>query len=288
MTFDVRRIPIIGNDIYQVGQVIDLVDGTCQPDPYISVYAFFANVPRLVWSLVKPDPVDFLTEKFGTGHKRKRKRKFRVGKVDLPTSFTGKGLGWATWRGLQLTQRIGWYFLVIDATTDFLVNWTSMAYLYSGCPVPEARFCNRARTVPVERAWPNVNTVFDFPTLQGQSGMTSENSVINGIFNGPKQASCSVTFLPPLSGTAAIWTNMRLRRRYPTISGKEDNWPLSGGQLQPDGSRTYSTAIRDYNVLDPAARWTVEGLKIGGSRYRFASGNFSASGLQQPGIFEDP
>lgn len=134
---DVRRIPIIGNDMYQVGQVIDIVSSPCTPDPYIAVQAFFYNVPQLVWSLVKPDPVDFVTERFGRPHKRKRRRRMRADDVWIPDSHGSRGdLAWAAWRGIRLVEKVGWYLLVVDATTDFVVNWTSMTYRNSGCPVP--------------------------------------------------------------------------------------------------------------------------------------------------------
>lgn len=133
MSFDPRRLPFIGDDIANVGQVYDIVSQPCGPNPYIAVRAFFSYTPLLLWSLFKPEPLDVSFNRQGFRHSRIRRRGFEaLITFELPAPQS-PGLYWAIARGYQLTERIGWYLLVADATTDFLLNWSSMAYEYSGC-----------------------------------------------------------------------------------------------------------------------------------------------------------
>lgn len=134
--FSPRQIPIIGNDIYQVGQLYEIISQPCGPDPWIYAKGFFAYTPQLVWTLVKPEQKDVISERFGRPHKRKRKRRFHIAKIDPVGKGAGAGVRQVLWRGFKASERIGWYLSVVDATTDFLVNWHSMAYTFSGCQVP--------------------------------------------------------------------------------------------------------------------------------------------------------
>lgn len=154
-----RHIPIIGDDIYNVGKAIKIMSQPCGPDPWIAVQAFFTYSPVLLWSLVKPEPMDFLTTRFGRGHHHRRRRRFRANDVWRPTWTDaihgpgGKipiapGLTTALWRGAMLTERIGWYLLVVDATSDFLINWTTMAWAWSGCAVTDAPYARVWRDTP--------------------------------------------------------------------------------------------------------------------------------------------
>ncbi len=130
---DPRRIPIIGSDVYQVGQVYDMLVQPCGPSPSIVVTAFFQAIPTLIWAIAKPDTFDLVQDRFGRHHKRVSKKKFRLfdvtrGNLPLPRGLATIGLPIQ-----NALERIGFYFLVADATTDFLVNWTSLAYVFSGC-----------------------------------------------------------------------------------------------------------------------------------------------------------
>lgn len=142
---DVRRIPIIGNDIYQAGQVIDIVSQPCTPSPSILVNAFFANIPMLLWSLVKPSPEDYLTERLGRHHKRRRKNRITIKDFDVGPPPGKRGAAWVEFSAIKFIERIGWYLLVADATTDFAINWTSMAYRYSGCQDPLSGYASLRR-----------------------------------------------------------------------------------------------------------------------------------------------
>lgn len=138
--FDPRRIPIIGNDIYQAGQVWSIVNQTCTPNPTIAVKAFFAYAPTLIWSLVKPEALDLAFDRAGTRHKRKRYKKFNYfdhQQIELPK---GSKSALALFKVADIAQRVGWYLLIADATTDFALNWVSMAYQYGGCDVPNANY----------------------------------------------------------------------------------------------------------------------------------------------------
>ena len=136
-SLDPRRIPIIGNDIYQVGQVLSIAGQPCAPKPTIAVSAFFTYTPYLIWSLVKPEPIDFVTERFGRPHKRRRRARLNIDDLDALSGPGSPGFKNLVYSSFKFAERVGWYFLVADATSDFLINWTSVAYQWSGCFTPD-------------------------------------------------------------------------------------------------------------------------------------------------------
>lgn len=132
----IRKVPIIGDEIYKVGQVYDLINMPCAPDAWMWVYAFWHEVPFVFASLFKPDSEDFVQERFGRPHHRKRRHKMRPDRYRPPDINPGKGLGWAAWKMSQWADRLGWYLLIVDTSLTFAINWTSLAYQYNGCAVP--------------------------------------------------------------------------------------------------------------------------------------------------------
>lgn len=135
-----RRIPIIGDDIYQVGQVYSILDQSCMPEPVLIVKGFFAYAPTLVWALAKPEPLDLAFNRGRRGHKRIRKRRLKIMDLDQLPVPDKPGVNKVLFNIAKAGEKIGWYFLVIDATTDFAVNWSSMAYQFSGCETPDPMY----------------------------------------------------------------------------------------------------------------------------------------------------
>lgn len=141
-------IPVIGPWIGKFGRVQDIFATPCDVDPGIWVLAFFSGAPTAMFSLFKPDAFDKVTErKFGQPHKRKTRRRFRWDDmVQLPNPKPG--LQWKFFRMAQAAQRLGWYILIADVAFEWAVNWSSMAYQWSGCHDPNASWgwlaCNRS------------------------------------------------------------------------------------------------------------------------------------------------
>lgn len=114
--------------------VQDIWTDGCSVDPAIFVTAYFYNLPRLVWTLFKPDPIDtYVDLKKPRGHKPKRNGRMRVGGVINPEGGGGRGKQTAVFKLGALAERIGWYFIIVDAALDLAVNWSSTAYQWSGC-----------------------------------------------------------------------------------------------------------------------------------------------------------
>jgi len=120
----------------------------CDVDVGIQVLASFDALPMLVWTVFGPDCIDYVIDDFGFGHGKKRRRgRFRGGRIINGAPFK-KGFGWFYFKLGQLGQRAGWYFILIDASADFLINASSMAFAYQGCPVPGSAYANLGREEP--------------------------------------------------------------------------------------------------------------------------------------------
>jgi hypothetical protein len=155
-----RNIPILGGHISKLGQVQDLVYSSCSPTASLWVQGFFHAVPMLLWAINKPEPIDIDMVRRGRSHKRKRRFKLSITQIMQPT-LTIRGLPATVRFAFNTYEQIGWYLLLADATTDFLVNWTSMTYRWAGCKVPEQPFAIcRQNTIVVpsgEPSWLNYN-----------------------------------------------------------------------------------------------------------------------------------
>jgi len=133
-------IPLIGDDLAKIGAIVDLYAAPCSPTAEIWVYGFFQAIPTLAASLLKPEIID-INIKHRRGKPRKGKKFkfdagffFRDAIVEIPVPR------WVVFRVYELSQRIGWYFLVADATEDFTINWMTAAYKYNGCNLTQLTY----------------------------------------------------------------------------------------------------------------------------------------------------
>lgn len=111
------------------------------------VLAFWTGIPKAVYSIIKPSPVDYIQDRFGVHHHSKRGRNFKAGGLlDLKIN-PGKGLGWAAFAASELSDKIGWYLLIADVTAELILNWTSTAYQWNGCQVPGSPWASGSQTV---------------------------------------------------------------------------------------------------------------------------------------------
>lgn len=145
--YNSRRLPVIGPWISRGGQVYDIFSTPCSTSPEIWISAAFHGLPRLLVSLLKPDSFDLVTARAGLAHKKKTKKVMEfleelVGKIPPPKNPIARQV-WNVVIPLGAwAERIGWYMLVVDATTEYAVHWTSTAYQWAGCTVPNAPFAN--------------------------------------------------------------------------------------------------------------------------------------------------
>lgn len=252
--FDPRRIPIVGDDIYQVGQVVDIIATPCSPEPVIMVQAFFAYTPQLLWSILKPDTEDLLLNRFKVRHKRNRVKNFRLSALDVSINpKPGNELA-AVFKSIKFKERIGWYFLVADATTDFLVNWTSMVYEWSGCPVSGAPGATISTSVPLRSDLAAGIDQIGLMNDRVQQGWLTSGTTITANTIGPKQVTSTV-MIRPYSGPGGGGTVNRvwLRRR---VLGVNTDINLERFDDQ-DGSSQYTIRDRVFDSNFPAAQYTL-------------------------------
>ncbi len=135
-------VPLIGKWTGRVGHVIDIVSMPCAgADWKIGVLAAWYNIPHLLIGLTKPDSLDLISQRWGGKHGGKRKKRFSPLEFIKTEEVPPRGVGWAWFTIKESAEKIGWYMLVADLTTEFAVNWTSTAYAMAGCKTPGAPFC---------------------------------------------------------------------------------------------------------------------------------------------------
>lgn len=136
-------IPLIGGQATKIGRIIDLWTAPCNVTPQINAFAFFQAIPTLLWSAVKPEIIDTNIVDSHRHRKKKPRPRFDVhdiwrdNLIDIPLPR------WAIFRAAEFLDRVGWYFLIADATEDFIINWVSTAYLYVGCRLPYDAYAYR-------------------------------------------------------------------------------------------------------------------------------------------------
>lgn len=135
-----QQIPFIGHTIARIGRVSRIVAHPCDVDPIVAVEAFFYSAPIMLGSLFKPAYLNDQEEHFQNTYLDRRRRHGRR-QFDADKAFPGVGpgakkFGWWLFHLAEWGQRLGWYMLVLDSGAQLAVNWTSLAYMWSGCTDP--------------------------------------------------------------------------------------------------------------------------------------------------------
>lgn len=138
----IYRVPIIGPWARRIGQIEDIMSEDCSTTPEMWIEGFFVNIPKLIYTFVEPDCLDIVFARLGNPHHKRRKLRFTFEGIleaeenNIPVPGYGKWL----FRLAKLTQRFGFWMMVIDASLEFGVNWTSTVYQYAGCRIPGSRW----------------------------------------------------------------------------------------------------------------------------------------------------
>lgn len=276
-------IPIIGPWIGRIGQVRATMATPCTIEPEVWVLAGFHGVPRLLWSLFKPDAWDLTTERFQRGHKKKRRRRFRFGGMieDVDFRGRGKGLQWAVFRLGSLAERVGWWFLIVDASTELAVHWTSTAYIWSGCPVPMGSSAKLVcddivgNPAPTGGTFAQWNVGYTQPPLE---------ATISRIFVPPGMvASPALNFeigTPPDPYPAAQQIEIRLVDL--TSGGVYDEWTFG----DPSKPRRGRGVWMNPGYLNPERQWAMEYQTNGG--YFLIKGSLTVNASPVQGFEFDP
>lgn len=279
-----KQIPFVGDQIYQVGQVYQIISSACTPDPIISVLAAFHYLPTLAWSLYKPIPFDSFTEVMGRRHKRRRRLKFLPSDIlAKPTAKPGT-VAWHHFRVGALAERIGWYFIVLDATTDFAVNWASMAYQWSGCQVEGTPYGIIALTTPVVFFSTGDFHQIAYNILVAQNIWGISIGSVGAVTTGPKMAQFGLNVDPGFMEPQATLEKLELRKiAFEGVTIYDMPVPEHDNQVVNEWDYTQ----RIFNEQDPPSTFQVWGKwSVGWAGY--SAGSLNANGTLDAGILPDP
>lgn len=162
-------IPIIGDDLSKVNHIIDLWSQPCLENAEVWAYALYHAAPTLLVSILKPELIDINIKHPGRKETKGKKMRFFPVWLTRGTIFEIPVPRWQVFRLFEFSQRIGFYFLVADATEDFVINWTSMAYQWQGCQQadPAPAFTFERQDISVWRSGAAVtNQLFNQGSLQ--------------------------------------------------------------------------------------------------------------------------
>lgn len=222
-----RKIPIIGEDIYKIGQIYDIINTPCSIDPWLWVYGFWHEVPMIFAMLFLPDPIDTVQDRFGRPHHRKRKYRGKAQSYRPADINPGKGLGWAAWKMTEWVDRVGWYLLVADVSINFAFNWTSTVYKWAGCPLPGTAYAAQSREYGLERFpgdWTEAGSEADGNHIFRNAGMS--RIVVPAGWDA--SFTCGTTIVPrgpPYNGRSyeARIQNLTTGEAYPLDKPKVNN-----------------------------------------------------------------
>lgn len=282
-----RSIPGIGKSIARVGQVLDIVAQPCAFDPIVAVTAFWHDAPKLLWAIFKPDVQDLVTDRAGIKHKRRPKRGFNIFQaLDSSVQLPKGRIGTAIFPLGQLAERIGFYLLVVDATTEFAVNWTSTVYEWSGCDIIGAPFCNgyghdQYRVYQAGEHSPIacfVNNQMQFPFLSSAGHFqcpAGYNATFSGVIRWKSEDG-------PGFGVGQFG-NIRMVDYANNVY-----WNLPEAALDPSGYMQTSWQIRSWELHNPAHDFGFIGDCTVPGWFSFEGSFAQLTGHKDKGLLSDP
>lgn len=131
-------------------QIRRIMAQPCDVDAWIWVTGFFAASPVFLFSVFSPDCVDYTADRFRLAARRRRKVIMSPSDLIRPTTPQDINTGQVPFKILSAAQKVGFYFLLVDATLDWIITGTSFAYQWQGCVDPTAGYgtCTMVHKVP--------------------------------------------------------------------------------------------------------------------------------------------
>jgi hypothetical protein len=139
MGWNNRKIPFIGDELAKIGKIYDMAMMPCSPTPEAWVLAFWYGIPRMLWALFKPDPIDDVWERVGRTRGVKRRQKFKFVEEYTEDIELKPSLRWVRFAG-DWAQRVGWWMLIVDAAINHAMYWQSAAMAFEGCKSDDAAY----------------------------------------------------------------------------------------------------------------------------------------------------
>ena len=261
---------IIGPWLSRIGRTYNMLATPCSSTPEIWVEAAWTNLPHLLFGFIKPFKLAMAFDihsgrgkRFGIGHRaglkgRNKKAPYGAiieGLIEDAGGLFGPEARWAVFELGDLALKIDWYFFLADITTDFLVNWVSTAYMWSGCsdpghPYAHAHCLNGFYYVPLPPyarfdgfAWDEIRGIATGPTgcvvPPGQSA-----SVGYSISTGPWPSDPDLPLAP--------WSSFLLRNgsiaseRQPALRNADGGFTstfMQRGYIGEDNGGLYEVAL---------------------------------------------
>jgi hypothetical protein len=129
----------MSGEISKIGKILRILELPCAPTPTMYVQSVEPAIIDLFWSFVKPDfKEDFkIGDQFrNPGRKGRSALKFvrqSFGEATKASPAARKAAGKAVFEILEWGDQLSWYLFLAELATDFLFNWTSIAYSMAGC-----------------------------------------------------------------------------------------------------------------------------------------------------------
>jgi hypothetical protein len=198
--------PLIGKSLAKFGKVGQLLATPCSPSPELWVYASWVGLAHAIWSIGKPSALSPhgspVSESVFGSHGRKTPAKgngmryrWNGELIPGPAFQWPQGEGWAKWEmPFAKLRQAGFYLLIFDAAAEGLLNWTSTAYKWAGCPVPGYPF-----------GWGLEGAHLILPNEHDVTGAFKQQQIHNVAFGGGRAvvpanstwtAMCSITSAP--------------------------------------------------------------------------------------------
>lgn len=291
VTLGVRQIdnfadvPFIGPWPGKFGKIIELWDTACSPSPELWVRAFWHGAPFLVWSLIKPEPLDLVIDRFKVQHHRKRKRRFRVDDVFQPKWPVPPGKATAAvFDMIQAQQKIGWYMLIVDASLDFTINWMSAAYVWEGCAVPDAKWArgradNTTHIMPAGEIGP-----IGIWSDRSQNGFFADVNTMDSPVNFDVTCNVTLTYTTPPEGSPFHFDGRMSLVDYQN----ELRMDTSDRVKQPDGSYIQEFSVRDWSATKPAHQYGIHYFCDHVAHINFHNSSIELYGTKMKGMKFDP
>lgn len=276
-------VPIFGEHFHKIGRVIDLWADPCRPTPVVWVYAFWQAIPTFAASLTKPELIDINIE-HRRGKPRKGKKSRMVADMIVRDALIEVPVPrWVPFTLYEFSQRIGWFFLVADATEQLAINWQSLAYRYNGCQSDLLAYIDASSTHVLQPASSGPGETVIFWTTDGVSQISWDSQHGHLLFPGKYRFQWFFEFAPyaiPSQSELPINTFLRV-----------DGVPFEVGETsEAPGDKIYVSGgcIIDYDGGSPQPHFEVCASWALGTGFCYVTGKFDVSRVSDTELSPDP
>lgn len=171
------RVPFIGQWKAKVTKIYKVMSVPCAITPQVWALGYFVATPQLLWSLYGPDCLDQAYNRGARKHGAKRTGILNVVAASAPLAAPTGGVGWALFQGAEFAQRLGWYMLLVDSFTEWVLVGTSQALKYSGCSDPNGAYCQLSAISGLQAGLDPGEYLYSYWTVD-------QERIFNGGFSG--------------------------------------------------------------------------------------------------------